>query len=131
MKTLSCPFCEVPEKKRVVENRLAIAIFDQYPVQKGHLLIIPKRHVSSYFETTEDEILAMHRMMQEGKSFLDKKFKPDGYNIGVNIGKYGGQTIFHLHIHLIPRYQGDIEHPAGGIRKAIPNVVPYPGEGGA
>jgi diadenosine tetraphosphate (Ap4A) HIT family hydrolase len=123
---MDCPFCKMPTEQIVLENEHAKAFYDKYPVQKGHLLIVPKRHIASYFEATEDEILAIHRLLQEGKKRIDEEFAPDGYNIGVNVGAYGGQTVMHLHVHLIPRYKGDIADPRGGIRKAIPNLVPYP-----
>jgi diadenosine tetraphosphate (Ap4A) HIT family hydrolase len=123
---MKCPFCEMPAEQIVLENEQAKAFYDKYPVQKGHVLIVPKRHIASYFEATEEEITAIHRLLHEGKEKLDQEFAPDGYNIGVNVGSYGGQTVMHLHVHLIPRYKGDIEDPRGGIRKAIPNIVPYP-----
>jgi diadenosine tetraphosphate (Ap4A) HIT family hydrolase len=125
---MDCPFCAMPAEQMVLENEHAKAFFDKYPVQKGHLLIVPKRHIANYFEATEKEILAIHRLLQEGKGRLDQEFAPDGYNIGVNVGLYGGQTVMHLHVHLIPRYKGDVADPRGGIRKAIPNLVPYPPE---
>ncbi|MFT9846761.1 HIT family protein [Aneurinibacillus sp. REN35] len=123
---MTCPFCRMPTSQIVLENELAKAFYDLYPVQKGHLLIVPKRHVATYFEAAEEEILAMHRLLHEGKALVDETYAPDGYNIGVNVGHYGGQTVMHLHLHLIPRYQGDVADPRGGIRKAIPNLVPYP-----
>jgi len=123
---MSCPFCEIPASQIIIENEIAKAFYDKYPVQKGHLLIVPKRHFTSYFEATEEEFLAIHRLLNQGKEIVDKAYQPDGYNIGVNVGTYGGQTVMHLHVHLIPRYKGDIEDPRGGIRKAIPNLVPYP-----
>ncbi|MBO8173100.1 MAG: HIT family protein [Bacillaceae bacterium] len=123
---MPCPFCTLPDKQILIQNDLAIAFYDKYPVQHGHLLIIPKRHVETYFDATEQEIKAIHLLIREGKQIIDEKYKPDGYNIGVNVGKYGGQTIFHLHFHLIPRYKGDVEDPRGGIRNAIPNLTPYP-----
>ncbi|MBM7571697.1 HIT family protein [Aquibacillus albus] len=123
---MTCPFCSKNELKIELENDLAMAFFDKYPVQKGHLLIIPKRHAETYFEASSEEIMAIHSLIREGKRLIDEQFVPDGYNIGVNIGKFGGQTIDHLHFHLIPRYQGDIEDPRGGIRKMVPNLVEYP-----
>jgi len=123
---MSCPFCEIPASQIIIENEIAKAFYDKYPVQKGHLLIVPKRHFTSYFEATEEEFLAIHRLLNQGKEIVDKAYQPDGYNIGVNVGTYGGQTVMHLHVHLIPRYKGDIGDPRGGIRKAIPNLVPYP-----
>ncbi|MEQ6389225.1 HIT family protein [Bacillaceae bacterium S4-13-58] len=123
---MSCPFCQQDKLQIELENNLAIAFFDKYPVQKGHLLIIPKDHVETYFDATTEQIMAIHELIQQGKELIDQKFQPDGYNIGVNVGKYGGQTVPHLHFHLIPRYEGDVEDPRGGIRKAIPNLVSYP-----
>jgi diadenosine tetraphosphate (Ap4A) HIT family hydrolase len=123
---MSCPFCTMPQENIVLENELAKAFYDKYPVQKGHLLIVPKRHVATYFDATEEEITAIHQLIRKGKEIIDDEFLPDGYNIGVNVGECGGQTVMHLHFHLIPRYEGDIEDPRGGIRKAIPNLVPYP-----
>lgn len=123
---LNCPFCNREELKIILENELAFAIYDKYPVQKGHLLIIPKEHIVTYFDASEEQILAMHELIQKGKKLLDNEFNPDGYNIGVNVGFYGGQTIPHLHVHLIPRYKGDIEDPRGGVRKIVKNLVQYP-----
>jgi diadenosine tetraphosphate (Ap4A) HIT family hydrolase len=123
---MSCPFCTLPKKEILLENDQAFAFFDKYPVQTGHLLIVPKRHIETYFDASMAEVAAIHALLHEGKQMLDVKYKPDGYNIGVNVGEFGGQTVMHLHVHLIPRYQGDMEDPRGGIRKAIPNLVPYP-----
>lgn len=82
--------------------------------------------MSVYFDATPNQIAAIHELIHEGKKLIDARYVPGGYNIGVNIGEYGGQTVNHLHFHLIPRYKGDIADPRGGIRKAIPNLVPYP-----
>jgi diadenosine tetraphosphate (Ap4A) HIT family hydrolase len=125
-KDLPCLFCDTQSLKIVLENDKAIAFYDKYPVQRGHLLIVPKRHAATYFDATDEEIMAIHELIKKGKELLDREFSPDGYNIGVNVGEYGGQTVMHLHVHLIPRYKGDIDDPRGGIRKAIPNLVPYP-----
>lgn len=123
---MTCPFCQLEQDQIVLENNGAIAFFDKYPVQKGHLLVIPKKHVETYFDASEEQLLAIHQLIKEGKRLIDEQYNPDGYNIGVNIGHYGGQTIHHLHFHLIPRYKGDVKDPRGGIRKAIPNLIPYP-----
>ncbi|RKD24718.1 HIT family hydrolase [Ammoniphilus oxalaticus] len=116
----------MPREQILLENELAIAFFDKYPVQEGHLLVIPKRHAITYFDATEEEIVAIHQLIYKGKQHIDQQYQPNGYNIGVNIGEHGGQTIMHLHFHLIPRYKGDVADPRGGIRKAIPNLVAYP-----
>lgn len=121
-----CPFCQTDSLEIVLENDMAVCFYDKYPVQKGHLLVIPKRHAVGYFDARDEELTAIHDLLKQGKKLLDAKYAPDGYNIGVNVGKYGGQTVMHLHVHLIPRYKGDIDDPRGGIRKAIPNLVPYP-----
>lgn len=123
---LNCPFCNKEKLTVVLENELALAFYDKFPVQKGHLLIIPKKHVETYFDAKTEQIMAIHELIHQGKELLDNEFNPDGYNIGINIGYYGGQTISHLHFHLIPRYKGDIEDPRGGIRKIVKNLVQYP-----
>lgn len=122
---IQCAFCDCPHEDIILENNLAFAIYDRYPVSKGHLLIIPKRHVSSYYETTAEERLAILGLLDEGRLLLQTKYNPDGYNIGINIGETAGQTIWHCHVHLIPRYSGDIEDPRGGIRGAIPEKRIY------
>ncbi len=115
--------------KVIAENDLALAFFDGYPVNEGHTLIIPKRHVETYFDATQEEKNAISLLLVEVKERLDEEFNPDGYNIGVNVGAAGGQTIFHLHVHLIPRYAGDVRDPRGGVRKIKKSLVPYAEEG--
>ena len=124
---ISCIFCNLSESRVELENEYAIAIYDKYPVNEGHMLIIPRRHYASYFQATEAEILALNRLLTEARDHLDTNYNPAGYNIGVNINEAAGQTIMHLHIHLIPRYHGDIEDPRGGIRKLKKELVPYKG----
>jgi diadenosine tetraphosphate (Ap4A) HIT family hydrolase len=108
-----------------MQNEFCYAIFDNSPVNKGHTLIIPFRHFSSFFDSTEDEKYAILELLDKAKLYLDGRYNPDGYNIGINVGKHAGQTIFHLHIHLIPRYIGDIENPRGGVRGVIPEKRIY------
>lgn len=120
---MTCIFCQINEI--VLENELAIAFFDKYPVNKGHLLIIPKRHVEQYFDLTEQERGVMDQLIFQGKMMLDEQYKPEGYNIGINCGEVAGQTIFHVHVHLIPRYNGDMEDPRGGVRGVIPDKQKY------
>ena len=91
----------------------------------GHALIIPKRHVSNYFELTRDEVLEMQEMLWYVKKVIDERYHPDGYNIGVNVNESAGQSIFHVHMHLIPRYKGDMENPKGGVRGVIPCKQKY------
>ncbi len=125
---MSCIFCEFYRvEKYIAQNDLAFAIFDNFPVNKGHVLIIPKRHFASYFDATHEELVALNNLIQDVKALIDMEYKPDGYNLGVNIGEVAGQTIFHLHIHLIPRYIGDVDNPRGGVRKLKKALVEYDG----
>lgn len=125
-----CIFCREPETEIVAENGLAIAFFDKYPVNQGHVLVVPRQHVETFFDATRDQIKAINDLIFEVKKHLDQRFGPDGYNIGVNAGMAAGQTVFHLHYHIIPRYLGDVEDPRGGIRRIKPSLVSYPEEQG-
>ncbi|MBC2723865.1 MAG: HIT family protein, partial [Desulfosporosinus sp.] len=98
-------------------------------VNEGHVLIVPKRHVVSLFDATQEEITSIWKLIEGVKELLDQRFHSNGYNIGVNVGAAAGQTIFHMHVHVIPRYDGDVEDPRGGIRKIKKSLVPYVGEG--
>jgi diadenosine tetraphosphate (Ap4A) HIT family hydrolase len=118
-KKLGCIFCS-PKRETLIETALAYSVFDKFPVSKGHTLIIPKSHVSNYFELTLNEQISCNLIINEVKKYLDKKFKPSGYNIGINIGETAGQTINHVHIHLIPRYKNDLPNPIGGVRNIFP-----------
>ncbi|HZJ85029.1 MAG TPA: HIT family protein [Syntrophomonadaceae bacterium] len=109
----------------ILENQLAFAIYDKYPVVPGHMLIITKRHTADFFATTDEERVALSKLLNEAKAWLDREFKPDGYNLGINCGVDAGQTVMHLHIHLIPCYRGDLENPQGGVRGAIPDKRIY------
>lgn len=121
-----CLFCEFLKNGKIAaENDLAFAIFDGFPVNPGHVLVIPKRHVANYFELTTEEVLAIQKLLQRMKAEVETKFHPDGYNIGVNVGRDAGQSIFHVHVHLIPRYKGDVENPRGGVRGVIPSKQSY------
>lgn len=125
---MNCIFCDyLSTKDYIMENEFAFAIYDKFPVNIGHVLIIPKRHYANFFDATDNEVLSFNDLIIKTKKLLDEKFKPDGYNIGVNIGEAAGQTIFHLHIHVIPRYLGDVENPRGGIRKLKKQLVEYDG----
>jgi diadenosine tetraphosphate (Ap4A) HIT family hydrolase len=124
---MSCLFCEMSDDKKIAENELAYAIFDAYPVNLGHVLVIPKRHYADFFESKEDEIVAIYNLIHKCKTIIDAKYNPTGYNIGININESAGQTIMHLHIHIIPRYNEDVDDPRGGVRKLKPQLVPYKG----
>jgi diadenosine tetraphosphate (Ap4A) HIT family hydrolase len=118
-----CPFCRAPEI--VIENEWAYADYDTYPVSPGHCLIITRRHVAEYFQATAEEKAAIWELVDEMKVIIDRDYKPDGYNVGVNVGKAGGQSVPHIHIHMIPRYTGDMENPGGGVRGVIPHKQKY------
>lgn len=119
-----CPFCDSADA--VLSDALAYARFDKYPVNRGHLLLLTRRHVASFFEASAAERAALLALIDAGKRLLDERFRPDGYNIGVNVGAAAGQTIPHLHVHLIPRYAGDSAEPRGGVRGVIPGRQDYP-----
>jgi diadenosine tetraphosphate (Ap4A) HIT family hydrolase len=120
---MDCVFCDYGNK--LLENDLAYAIYDKHPVSEGHVLVTPKRHVSSFFETSHEERKALLEMLEQAREYIISEFSPHGFNVGINEGKAAGQTIAHLHIHLIPRYEGDVEEPRGGIRGAIPEKRIY------
>ncbi len=117
------PFFE--KKERLLENEVGFVIYDGYPVSKGHCLIVPHRVYSDYFESTNEEVIGLQKLVLETKKLLDGKFQPDGFNVGINSGETGGQTVPHVHIHLIPRYKGDMENPRGGVRGVIPSKQKY------
>ena len=121
-----CLFCVINKKEIVDENKLAYTSFDSYPVSKQHCLIIPKRHINDYFKLTKDEIIACNQLIKNIKNKIENNDKSvKGFNIGINSGKEAGQTIFQMHIHLIPRYKGDVNDPTGGVRGVIPSKKEY------
>ena len=117
------PFLD--NRERIFENSVGFVIFDKFPVSKGHCLIIPNRIYSDYFDSSEEEIIGLNKLLFKTKKYLDEKFNPSGFNIGINCGKVSGQTVDHLHIHIIPRYPKDVDDPTGGIRCVIPNKQKY------
>ena len=125
----NCPFCGIEnkvDKSRIIyEDSTWVAIEDGYPVSKGHTLLIPKRHCKTYFDLNYLELVSVGVTIGIVKMMLDKKYKPNGYNIGVNCGEASGQTVPHCHIHIIPRYNGDMEDPRGGVRGVIPSKQKY------
>lgn len=121
-----CLFCEIPADRVIANNDLAYAIHDGFPVTPLHTLVIPKRHVETYFDLTEAEILACNRLLSGCREEILKSDPAvEAFNIGMNAGEVAGQTIFHCHIHLIPRRKGDVENPRGGIRHLIPGKGYY------
>jgi diadenosine tetraphosphate (Ap4A) HIT family hydrolase len=121
-----CPFCN-PDKDReiILESASVFAIYDKFPVNNGHVLIIPKKHVSNYFELSFKEQSACWFVLNSVQKIIQEKFNPDGFNVGININETAGQTVPHVHIHLIPRYNGDVEEPRGGVRGVIPGKKEY------
>jgi diadenosine tetraphosphate (Ap4A) HIT family hydrolase len=120
-----CPFCYIEKNEYIEESELSFAKFDQYPVSYGHALIISKRHASNYFDLSEEEQIDMMALVARVKKQLDKKTGSLHYNIGINCGQDAGQTIDHVHIHIIPRFKGDVEDPRGGVRWIIPDKANY------
>lgn len=126
--TEDCLFCDKdnPERHRIlVENEVAWARWDNFPVSKGHLEVVPLRHVASFFELTETEVTGIYDLLKEARQEVEAVFSPDGYNIGLNEGEAAGRTVHHFHLHLIPRYTGDVDNPRGGIRHIIPGKGNY------
>ncbi|MCK9436227.1 MAG: HIT family protein [Synergistaceae bacterium] len=121
-----CPFCNIGEHVEVLfKADTAMAILDSFPISPGHALVIPKRHVADYFELTAEEQNELWQLVNRCKMILQDRFHPDGFNIGINVGEMAGQSIFHVHIHLIPRYKGDMKNPKGGVRHIIPGKGYY------
>ena len=121
----ACPFCDPPTGRIVSANELGVVIRDGYPISPGHTLVVPRRHVRSFFELTAKERTALLALLDAAKQALDEELHPQGYNIGINDGPAAGQTIGHLHIHLIPRYAGDQADPRGGVRWIFPDKADY------
>lgn len=121
----ACPFCRPDSSVVLAANAHALAIRDGFPISNGHALVVPRRHVASLSEIHQDEAASLWTLLAEIRSLLDAKYSPEGYNIGVNDGTAAGQTVMHLHIHLIPRYAGDVPDPRGGVRWVIPSKADY------
>lgn len=120
-----CIFCHLEPARIILQCPLAVVVRDAYPVSTGHTLIIPRRHIKSWFEVNQHEQHALLEMLAKAKAGLDAELHPDGYNIGINDGAAAGQTVPHLHLHLIPRYAGDRPDPRGGVRWVIPDRAVY------
>ena len=121
---LPCLFCVA--RNVTQENVLAYATRDSFPVNAGHTLVIPRRHCADFFDLTPDELAACMELLVAERRALAAELKPDGYNVGINVGRAGGQSVLHVHVHLIPRYAGDHPRPQGGVRQIIPWKADYP-----
>jgi diadenosine tetraphosphate (Ap4A) HIT family hydrolase len=124
-KSKPCPFCHRDPARVLSEDELTVIYQDGFPVSPGHLVILPTRHFATLFEATEAEQRALLQALARARAILEESHHPDGYNIGINHGPAGGQTVPHLHIHLIPRYTGDREEPRGGVRWVLPEKAKY------
>ena len=122
---LLCEFIQYRKYKIITENRGFCSFYDENPVSQGHAMVVPKRHFASPQDLTNEELLDMHLCIGDTRAAIEKRYKPDGYNIGINDGGAAGQTIFHMHVHVIPRYTGDVENPIGGIRNIFPGKGDY------
>ncbi len=121
-----CPLCaRLREDEFLVAGSHCVVFFDRFPVSEGHVLIVPRRHVGSVFELNEAEAAELAPLLAEVRTQLVAKFHPDGFNIGINDGAAAGQTVPHVHVHVIPRYRGDVEDPRGGVRWVIPKRARY------
>ncbi len=116
---MECPFCKPPKEQLIHEGDLVRILLDAYPASRGHLLVVPKRHVERWEDLNEEEKMELIRGMELAMEVLRETLKPDAFNVGMNLGKAAGQTVPHLHLHVIPRLEGDCSHPRGGVRKAV------------
>jgi diadenosine tetraphosphate (Ap4A) HIT family hydrolase len=123
--TLDCPFCHLEPGRVLYENDLAIAIADAFPVSQGHTLVLSRRHVSDFFELSEAEMAALMELLFRMQRRLATELCPSGFNVGANVGAAAAQTVMHVHVHLIPRFWGDLAEPQGGIRNVIPGKGRY------
>ncbi len=123
---MNCPFCKIDEKKILEYGKFVFAIKDQHPVTEGHLLIIPRAHRENYFELTNEELAEVHQLLKICRNrILAQDLSVEGFNVGANCGEVAGQTVFHCHIHLIPRRKGDDSNPRGGVRGVIDSKKSY------
>ena len=123
-KNTKCIFCQ-HDSSILAQTKLSFACLDSFPVSNGHALVIPKRHVASIWEMTTEEYMDAFDLVRQVKDVIQKRFEPQGINIGVNCGEAAGQSVFHAHIHIIPRYTGDVPSPRGGVRNVIPGKGNY------
>jgi diadenosine tetraphosphate (Ap4A) HIT family hydrolase len=121
---MDCIFCR-RDRSILAQTKLSFAFLDSFPVSDGHALVLPKRHVASIWELIKEEYTDVFQLVREVRGILQEKFEPQGFNIGVNCGEVAGQSVFHAHIHVIPRYAGDVPNPRGGVRNIIPGRGNY------
>lgn len=122
----SCPFCHPAPERLFYQGRLVVGLWDAYPVSPGHALLVPRRHFASWWDASPDEQLELLSAIAAARAAILQRHQPDGFNIGINVGEAAGQTIFHLHVHVIPRYRDDVADPRGGVRHVIPSRAAYP-----
>ncbi len=120
-----CPFCRPATGRLFFESELVLGIWDAFPVSDGHALLVTRRHVAAWFDATADERQALTAAIDMARQAILAHHKPDGFNIGINVGEAAGQTVPHLHLHVIPRYAGDVADPRGGVRHVIPDKGKY------
>jgi diadenosine tetraphosphate (Ap4A) HIT family hydrolase len=120
----TCIFCR-PGREILAENASGIAVYDKHPVAPGHVLILPRRHATTVYDLSDEEYADCFQLARAVRPLLQQKFNPDGFNIGANCGEAAGQSVWHAHIHVIPRYKGDTPHPKGGVRNVIPLKAKY------
>jgi diadenosine tetraphosphate (Ap4A) HIT family hydrolase len=122
---MNCFFCSLDPARIIDSNDLGMVLRDDFPISPGHTLVVPKRHVRSFFDLGSEERQALMELLEAAKLVLDAEYRPAAYNIGINDGPLAGQSVPHVHIHLIPRYQGDREDPRGGVRWILPEKADY------
>ena len=123
---MACPLCEKIDKgETVVTNESAAALWDAYPVSPGHALVVPRRHEANFLALAAQEQQDIWALVGKVRRRIEEEQSPQGYNIGINIGEAAGQTVGHAHLHIIPRYEGDVEDPRGGVRWVVPEKAKY------
>lgn len=125
MKRSTCPFCDVSADRIVASNEHALAVHDNYPLAEGHVLVVPRKHVASIFDTEVRVRAAIWGLVDRVRDDLRNKYRVEAFNIGINDGEAAGQTVMHGHVHIVPRVKGDVDDPRGGVRWVIPEKARY------